>query len=153
MKVADVMTKDIVTVGPHTPIDELVDTMRAFAITALPVVEDGVLVGIVTATDLLPGSRGGAMISHPSAIVQVRRAMRGEPGWMRHAGFTADALMTKTVATASPDEPMEDVARRMLRVGRRHLPVVVDGRVVGMVSRTDLLAGLAEAFDREPTPA
>jgi CBS domain-containing protein len=139
--VHDVMTREVVTATPATPFKDLVDLMIGEAVSALPIVDGhGTLLGIVSEADLLAGQRH----THDPAAVSRRAGHR----WPAHArtthartttGLTAADLLTRPVRTATPDEPLPQVARRMARSGDRRLCVVDGGRLVGVVAGRDLL--------------
>jgi CBS domain-containing protein len=140
LQVKDIMTAEPVTVRPDLPFKEVVDLLIERDIGGLPVVDDdGALVGIVTESDLITKPafrdkhRGFASLF--GALLGARR-----PAWLnKAAGLTAREIMSEHVLTAAPSEDLEPVARRMVehRIGR--LPVLEDGRLVGIVSRRDLL--------------
>lgn len=145
MKVRDVMTAPAITVGPETPYNEIVHFLIANDISGVPVVDDdGRLLGMVTEADLVLkeayGHRGH------QALGLVGEIIAGSPAsWVgKVAGRTARELMTSETIVADLDDSVAVAARRMLRKPCKRLPVVRDGRVVGIVSRHDLLRG----FDR-----
>lgn len=139
-RVRDVMTTTVQTVRPDAPFPELVDTLLRHGISGLPVVDDdGELVGIVTEADLVSKEAYGG---------RRRRALQlladvvagGEVAWApKGRGRTARQVMTEAVVTTTPTEDVRVAARRMLDRHVKRLPVLDAGRVVGMVSRTDLL--------------
>ncbi len=140
MKVRDVMTTPAITVGPDTPFAEIVDRLLSNDISGLPVVDDdGRLVGIVTEADLV--SKEAYDHRRRRALGLVADYLRGrDPQWVRKAaGQTAADLMTAAPATASPEEGLAAASRRLLEEHHKRLPVVDDGRVIGIVSRHDLL--------------
>lgn len=144
MHVRDVMTDDVVTVGPDAPYREIVDRLLAHDISGVPVVDaDGALVGVVTEADLVSREAYGAERRRPLGLVLDYLRDR-DPAWVRKAaGRTAGELMTRVVTTASPDDELRVTARVMLESGHKRLPVVgADGRLVGIVARRDLLATL-----------
>ncbi|HUZ43893.1 MAG TPA: CBS domain-containing protein, partial [Acidimicrobiales bacterium] len=110
-------------------------------ISGLPVVdEEGRLRGIVTEADLVSKEAYG--YRRRSALGLLADYLRGhDPQWAHRApGRTASQLMIPVVDTARPGEDVRTVARRMLQVGRKRLPVVdEENRVVGVLSRRDLL--------------
>lgn len=109
--VADVMTSAVVTVDVNTPFKEIAELLHSYHITAVPVVGDDGLVGIVSEADLLD--------------------RRGED---------AAALMTAPVVTIRPGASVTEAARVMHRRRVKRLPVVDStGKLVGIVSRADLL--------------
>ena len=122
--VADLMTKDVLTVEPSDTIGEAAEKMHTANVGAVVVVEDMVrIVGIVTERDLL------------RAVAQRARA----------AEARVRQWMTENPVTIEPETTVEDAAKMMFERNFRHLPVVKDGRPLGIVS----LRVLARwAFDR-----
>ena len=111
--VADVMVKDVLTVGPADTIGEAAEKMHAANVGAVVVLEDMVrVVGIVTERDLLRAVAARAR----AAEARVRQ-------WM-----------TPNPVTIEPETTIEDAARIMFDNNFRHLPVVKDGRALGIVS-------------------
>ena len=111
--VADLMVRDVLTVEPSDTIGEAAEKMNAANVGAVVVMEDMVrIVGIVTERDLLRAVAARAR----AAEARVRQ-------WM-----TADPL------TIEPETSIEDAARIMFDNNFRHLPVVKDGRALGIVS-------------------
>lgn len=140
MKVRDVMTRDPVTVRAHTPFKEVVDLLVEHRVGGLPVVDDqGALLGIVTETDLITKEAYADKRHGPMAVVAAVLAGRDHAWLKKSSALEARKIMTKKVVTAEPAEDVHVAARRLLehRVGR--LPVVDGGRLVGIVSRSDLL--------------
>ena len=111
--VADVMTKDVLTVEPTASIGEAAEKMNAARVGAIVVIEDFVrIVGIVTERDLLRAVASRAR----AAEARVRQ-------WM-----TPDPL------TIGPETSIDEAAKIMFEHNFRHLPVVKDGRSLGIVS-------------------
>jgi CBS domain-containing protein len=111
--VGDLMIKDVLTVEPSDTIGEAAEKMNAANVGAVVVVEDMVrIIGIVTERDLLRAVASRAR----AAEARVRQ-------WM-----TADPF------TIEPETTVEDAARIMFEHNFRHLPVVKDGRALGIVS-------------------
>lgn len=129
--VADVMTRDVVTVEPSTPVMACAATMRLHGIAALPVVTGERVVGMVTDTDL---GRDGR-------IVTVRERYAAAAANHRGAGTsTASDVMTAPAVTTAPDCPIAAAARFMFQRRLHRLPVVDEGHhLVGIVSSSDLL--------------
>ena len=138
LTVRDVMSAPAVSLSPDTAYAAIVHRFLSSDIGGLPVVdESGRLLGIVTESDLLfkeaylPGS--------DDAVAAARFAR-----WQQKASArTARDLMTLDPSTASLDEPLDVVARRLLEHAVSRLPVVREGRVVGIVSRHDVLRRFA----------
>lgn len=131
--VGDWMTRDPVTVGPDGSAVEAYERMRARAIHRMPVVAaDGQLVGIVTRSD----------------IEGVASFQRTEEGWHEArfslAGTSVAEVMTRAPLTVSPETSMRDAAALMLQRHLSGLPVVDGGRLVGIITETDLFRLVVE---------
>jgi CBS domain-containing protein len=140
IKVRHVMTKNVVTIGPDTAFPQIVQCLLDKNISGLPVVgPNGGLLGIVTEADLI--TREAYEHGRRRHLDLVIDHLTGrDPDWIRKAqGRTARDLMTLEVETASPDEDLASAARRMLDGHHKQLPVVKNGKLVGIVSRHDLL--------------
>lgn len=125
--VGDVMVKDALTVEPSDTIGEAAEKMHAGDVGAVIVVEDMVrIVGIITERDLL---RAIAQRARP-ADARVRQWMTTDP------------------VTIDPDTPIEDAATIMFDRNFRHLPVVKDGRPLGIVSLRRLSKTAFESVQR-----
>jgi CBS domain-containing protein len=143
LRARDLMTPDVLTVPPETPVGAVARLLAERGISAVPVVEaDGALRGIVTEADLI-------------------RRLAGEedepPGWLarlfadpekladryaRTHGLTAEEVMTTPVVTVAPDETAQRIAHLMEERGIRRVVVTEGGRLRGIVSRADLLRAL-----------
>jgi CBS domain-containing protein len=138
MRVDEVMSREVVTVGMETSAKQAVRALASRSITAAPVVDDGGgLVGIVAEGDLL----AGRLATDPRAHLR----LLPEPG--EPAG-TAGDVMTRCAVTATPGMDASDAAAVMLKHRIKSLPVVDSGRLVGVVSRSDLLRALSPDDDQ-----
>lgn len=133
MRAKDVMSTPVVTVEAATPAKDVASVLVRYDIGAVPVVDDsGGLHGLVSEEDLLPLGR---------AEDHVWR----RPYPMRPPPRTAGEAMTTDVVTVTGDADVADVVRLMLERGAARVPVVEDGRVVGIISRRDVLRMLARS--------
>lgn len=146
MKAKDVMTREVVSVDPERTVGEVARVLLAHGVSAVPVVDGGRLVGIVSEGDLM----------HRAEIGTDRRP---RSWWLRL--FTGDAtlareytkahaervsdVMTTEVIVVEEETPLADVAAVLDSKRIKRVPVVRDGRVVGVVSRADLVRSLAAA--------
>ena len=138
MKVSDLMTTDVVTTTPATPIRAVARAMVEHGLSGMPVCDEtGAVVGVVSEGDVLFKELGR---------VDVRAGFLGwfldsESDWVEKAAArTAGEAMTAPAITALPFESVAAVARRMTEKGVNRLPVVTtDGRLVGIVTRADLV--------------
>ncbi len=130
--VSDVMTKDVVTVGPATPFKTCADLLRIQEMGAVPVVvADGRLVGILSEADLL--------LKEAQVEVRDRHGSVGPTGGKADA-MTAGELMTADVVTTTASTPLATAASLMFQHRAKVLPVVdSENRLVGIVSRSHVL--------------
>lgn len=146
MKVRDHMTVGVVTVTPGTAFKETAELLLEHGITGVPVVDGSLrLLGIVTEADLMSKEAFGADAPVRLAGVGAGRRHRDRRWAGKADGLTAGDVMTTNVVTAAPGEQVAVAARRMLTRKVKRLPVVEpDGRLVGIISRHDIL----RIFDR-----
>ncbi len=124
MRIVDIMTSELITVTPATPIRDAANLMFRNKVSGLPVVnEDGMLVGIITEADFLR--------------LEVARHEAEDPQPVE----TVDEVMSPRVLTIGPSHSITDAARTMVVNDVNRLPVVDDaGRLLGIVSRLDVVA-------------
>jgi CBS domain-containing protein len=131
--VSDVMTHTVVAIGHDAPFKEIVRTMDQWRVSALPVVADGVVTGVVSGADLLPKEefRGAVPDRHT-------RLYRPDPE--KPTALTAGELMSSPAVTVHGTATLAQAARLMALHRVTRLPVVgLRGRLDGIVSRSDLL--------------
>jgi len=135
--VQTVMTRDLVTVGPGTPFKDIAELLAEHRVSAVPVVDDdGRAIGVVSEADLLAKAEYQDQNEPPSRFAGPRR--RHE--WEKAQAFTAAELMSPSPMSIGQDTPLPRAARELAGAGVRRLLVVDDdGRLVGIVSRRDLL--------------
>lgn len=146
MQVRDVMTTRVVTVHPDTTVEDIARRLLDNGISAVPVVEmDGRLVGIVSEGDLMRRSELGTD-RQPSWWLSL--LLESEERAARYAkthGRVARDVMSAPVITVTDDAALADVARQLEKHRIKRLPVLGNGKLVGIVSRANLLQGLAVA--------
>ena len=143
LTVGDAMSRDVQFASPATPVRELVERMLGRVYRALPIVDNGRVVGIVTNTDLI--TRGGmaARLELLATLESPERAVELEK-LARDAKSAAD-VMTPSPFAVSAEMPLSQAAELMAQRRHKRLPVVsAEGRLVGMLSRLDLLRAAAE---------
>jgi CBS-domain-containing membrane protein len=139
-QVTDIMTRTVVTATADTPLPELIDEVVRYGISGIPIVDsESRLVGIVTEADLMSKPAFGG--THRRSLAVIGDLLRGhERRWVsKSTGVTAGEIMTTEVETARPFDSVRAAARQMVERGVKRLPVVYNGRLVGIVSRTDVL--------------
>ena len=152
MRAADVMVTSVITVGPQASVQEVAKLLLTNRISGLPVVSDqGDLVGIVSEGDLLHRAEAGTGRRRPwwLAILTGRDVLAAE--YVREHSFKVADVMTRHVITATPDTSLQDIAHLLEKNGIKRVPIVDDGRLVGIVSRANLLQALASGTKKGET--
>ena len=144
--VKDVMTTYVVAVRPGASFKEMAARLHEFRVSAFPVVDDeGKVLGVVSEDDLLAKEAVALTLADMPGEISERIARRLHRPGREADGLTAGELMTSPAVTTTPDTPVENAARSMYNFRVKRLPVVnSDGRLVGIVSRSDVLS----VFDR-----
>jgi CBS domain-containing protein len=132
MKVQEIMTRDVVTIGPEADLRDVARILVESGISGLPVCgARRELLGVISEGDIVLKEGG---------LVQGRRFRRvGEEREKKVEATTVREAMTSPVVTISPHAPVAEAARTMAELGIKRLPVVRNGALVGIVSRTDLV--------------
>lgn len=144
MKAKDVMTPDVITVNQDTTVTTIAKLLVERRISAVPVVDkDGKMVGIVSEGDLLQRVEEGAeghrswwlsLLDTPDAAARAYAKSHG-----RHA----DDVMTKKIVSVSEDTTVSEIAGLLEENRIKRVPVLRDGKPVGIVSRANLIQALA----------
>ncbi len=155
MLAREVMTSPVVTTTADSPITDIVDLMLAHHISALPVVdEEDRLVGIVSEGDLIQRDEIGTLPHRSWWLSALGTKAQLAEEFIKSHGTSASSVMTVEVATASPDTPLAEIAEILERKRVKRVPILQDGKVVGIVSRANLLQALAlQRGAAEDTPS
>jgi CBS-domain-containing membrane protein len=155
MQARDVMTVNVISVRKDALIHEVVGLLLKHRISAVPVIDAAQrVVGIVSEGDLI----------RPEGVI---RAERRRPWWLdalisgvivsyeNAGGRTAGAVMTRNVVSVNEETPVNEIAALLERNLIKRVPVLRDGKLVGIVSRANLLHGLADTIvdHHEPSAA
>ncbi len=138
MKVSDIMTSDVVTVQPETPLKVVAQTLIDHRISGVPVVTSGGdVVGVISESDLILKERG--LIPQRTGLFArlVRPATREDRSKVN--ARTAGEAMTSPAVTVPAFFSIATAARAMIGRGVDRLPVVTNDRLVGIVTRSDLV--------------
>jgi CBS domain-containing protein len=147
--VTEVMTKDVISLAPETSLTDAADILSERGIGAAPVVDaNGTLVGLLRDEDLLVSE---ARLHLPTTIAILPGIEFTMPGSLRRydeelkkaASTTIADVLEKNFKQVGPDATVEDVATMMHEHDVTHVPVVADGKVVGIVARGDIIRFLA----------
>jgi len=146
--VREIMETDVATVQPDDSIESVLRTMREHELPGIPVVNEGRrCVGIITESDLImAGEEQDLHLPHYfelfGGIVFLESTKKFEERLRKATGSMARDLMTEDPITISPDASAEEAARVIARSKHNRLPVVEHGRLVGVVTRVDVLDAL-----------
>lgn len=144
MKAADVMTLGAATVRDDASIGDAARTMLQYGISGLPVVDaEGALKGIVTERDFLRRAELGTERQRPRWAQVLLGAGTLADDYIRAHGREVSEVMTREVVTVAHDAPLSEVVEAMERHGVKRVPVMRDGRMIGIVSRANLLTRVA----------
>jgi CBS domain-containing protein len=153
MKAHDVMTWGAITVEPEASVTRAVRLMLQNKISGLPVVDaKGQLVGMVTEGDFLRRGELGTQRQRPRWLEFLLGPGKLAAEYVQASGQKVAQVMTPELRTITPETPLEEVVGLMERHRIKRLPVVQDGKLVGIVSRANLLHALASVA-REVKPA
>jgi CBS domain-containing protein len=144
MLAKDVMTTAVLTVKPDTDVGEIARILLEAHISAVPVLAgDGRLVGIVSEGDLIHRAEAQTR-RRPSWWLRLL-ATPEEPSkqYLREFGRRARDVMSRDVIGVAPDTPLTDIAALLEKHHIKRVPVLADGKLVGIVSRANLLRGVA----------
>jgi|SRR5690348_2874779 len=144
MKAADVMVTNVISVTPDHSVQEVAETLLTNRISGVPVLDaKGKLVGIVSEGDLMRRAESGTAHERSWWL----RLLMGREGlaqdYVRENARRVADVMTHNVVTASPDTPLPEVASLLERNRIKRVPIVENDKVVGIISRANLLQALA----------
>lgn len=143
LKAKEVMTKDVVTVRRETSVRDLALIFTERRISSVPVVDDnGDLVGIVSESDLIEQDKNlhiPTVVSIFDWVIYLESDKRFEKELQKMTAQTVGEIYSEEVLCVTPDTPVSEVADIMSSKRVHAVPVVEGGRVVGVVSRIDLI--------------
>ncbi len=138
---ADIMSRDLVTVGPQAPLGVVADHFRKRGFTSLPVVaEEGRLLGVIFQLDLIQRAREDAFRLHHSLLASLVRLIDDH----RSKAPLAQDIMQTAVQRVTPMTPVGALLPMLADGGTEAVPVVVGPKIVGIVTRSDLVSALAQ---------
>jgi CBS domain-containing protein len=154
MRAMDVMTRDVITVGPNTSVSEIAGLFLRRRISGVPVVDsDGKLLGLVSEGDLVRRVETGTDARRSWWLDLLTDSDEQAATYAKTRGKKAEDVMTPNVVTATETTPLRDIAALMERHRIKRVPIVRDGKVVGIVSRANLIQGLASHGNVEKVPS
>jgi len=149
MLASDLMTTPIISIAPSASIGEAVNLMLRHHISGLPVITtDGALVGIVSEGDFLRRTELATERKRPRWIEFLEPGKLAGEYALAH-GRKVGEVMTDRVITVGPNSALDEIVDIMIGSHIKRLPVIDNGAVVGMVSRSDLLRALSQTLATE----
>jgi CBS domain-containing protein len=144
MHAAEIMTRDVITVGPQTEVREIVELMMKNRISALPVVSDsGKVLGMVSEGDLMRRVENKTDRRDSWWLTALFTASNDASQYVKSHGRRAEDVMTRDIISISEDTPLYKIAQTLEKNHIKRVPVITDGKLVGIVSRSNLLQGFS----------
>lgn len=143
MKVRSLMTKDVLSVRTDTSVSDVARLMSGHGVSGVPVLDpDGRIVGVITERDLIV--RNGRLempvfLQILDAYVPLELPGHLKSRLQHMLGTNAEDVMTRDVRAIGPDAEVEDLVELMVKHHANPVPVLEDGRLVGIISRSDLV--------------
>lgn len=154
MKVSDVMTNRVISIAPEKTVFEAARLMLKQRISGLPVIDDkGKLVGIVSESDLLRRSEIGTERKHSPWLNAFLGPSESASDYVRAHGTKVKEVMTARPLTVGPDVQLDEVVHLMETHRIKRLPAVRRGKVIGMVTRANLVQALVSIHRGVPKTA
>jgi CBS domain-containing protein len=151
MKAVDLMTSFVVTVRPDATIEYAAQLMLQYHISGLPVTDsDGAVLGIVTESDLLRRAETGTEKRHTRCVSFLTGPGRLAQEYVHTHGRRVGEVMTERIYTVTPQTSLADLVALMETRHVKRVPVVEQGRLVGIVSRADVMAALVGLLSDQP---
>ncbi len=157
MKIKDVMNKDVITCSSDDSLTHLANLFKENHISGLPVVDEGKVVGLVSETDLLklfrePEFSNELWLPSPFEIIEIpiRNLVKLEEAKKALDNIKLKPvkdIMTKSIHAISPEDNLEDASAIMIKHNVNRLPVIDNGKLVGIVARSDIIRGLSESVE------
>jgi len=153
MRAHQIMTRDVITVTPHTTIEKAAKIMLQTHVSGLPVVDDaGTLVGVVSERDFLRRGEIGTGRRRPAWLEFFMGPGRAAAEFVHERGRKVEDVMTPDPITVDEQTPLEELVRLMEKKDIKRLPVM-SGRILkGIVTRSNLLQAVASMAHEIPDP-
>jgi len=149
MRAIDVMVRDVVTVHPDTDVAEAVKLLADHDVSALPVLDtEGNLLGVLSEADLIHRTEIGTEKRRPWWLEAVTGASTLAEEFAKSHGKKVGEVMTDGVISVTEETPLSEIAALFERKRIKRVPVVKDGKLVGIVSRSNLIQALASVVGR-----
>ena len=153
MRAHQIMTKPVITIAPDATIAEAANIMLSRHISGLPVVDGtGKLVGVVSQGDFIHRSEIGTERRRGRWLKFILGSSKSATDFVLEHGCKISEVMSRSPVTIAEDAPLSDIADVMEKRHVKRLPVLRDGKLVGIVTRTNLLQAVAALARHVPDP-
>ena len=142
LTVGEIMHADWPTLGPKSTVEEAIKLFAEARISGAPVTSEGRLLGIITEGDLIfqdAEVRAPGFLDILGGLVPLGNTEEYRREALKSAGVTVDEVMTEDVTTVAPEATLAETATLMAQRRRKILPVIEDDRLVGVITRMDIL--------------
>jgi len=154
MNARDIMTTEVVSISPETPTSKVAELLGEKGISAVPVVDNaGAPIGMVSEGDLIGRGDAEREARRDWWLTLLAEGEMLNPDFLaslRSPERVARDTMSAPIVTVGEETDIHEIARLLMAYRIKRVPVVRDGRIVGIVSRADLVRALAAA---QPRPA
>lgn len=149
-RVSNIMATDVVKAYPDTPVNQIARLMSDHQVSGLPVVDhDGQVLGVITELDMILRNtrfKMPAFITILDAVIYLERPSHVRKRLEHMLGTTAREIMSSPAFTVTPEATLEELAELMVERRMNPIPVVEANRLVGIVSRSDIIRLMAQDF-------
>ena len=153
MRAHQIMTRPVITVAPETTIVEAANTMLQKHVSGLPVVDAaGKLVGIISEGDFIRRSEIGTQRKRGRFLKFILGPGKKATDFVHEHGRKVAQIMTKSPLTITEDTALEDIVELMEKNNIKRLPVMRGDKIIGIVSRANLLQAMASLAREIPDP-
>ena len=143
----DIMTSDVITVEMTTTVKELAEILWKNRISGAPVLDDdGKVISVVTENDLIDQSKKvhiPTMISLLDSVIFLESSKKTEAEIKKMAGNTVQDICSKELVSVSEDTGLDQIATIMAEKKVHTLPVIQDGRLAGVIGKSDIIRSMA----------
>lgn len=153
MRAADIMTTKVISVSESATVRDIARLLLTHGISAVPVVDDeGRPLGMVSEGDLMRRREAGTARQAPWWLRAITSDVESARGFTKAQGLIARDVMTRDVVQVTEDTPLNEIAALLEAHEIKRVPVVRDGRMVGIISRANLVRALTLALPAAPAP-
>jgi len=143
----DIMSKDVITVGLQTSVSELAEILWKNRISGVPVLdENGDVVSVVTESDLIDQTKKihiPTMISILDSVIFLESSKKTEKEIKKMAGNTVQDICSMELVSVKEDTGLDEIATIMAEKRVHTLPVVQDGKLIGVIGKSDIIRSMA----------